>query len=102
MSAGLVRQDFAAMKILPGAERRCGDFLAQTRRARPCLPQRFNFADTNAKMNERELGFEERTHSLCAGKKKAHEKLPKRRDYLVRIYWWRILKSYKSPSSANE
>ena len=40
MSAGLARQDFAAMKILPGAKRRCGDFLAQTRRARPCLPQR--------------------------------------------------------------
>ena len=49
MSAGLARQDFAAMKILPGAKRRCGDFLAQTRRARPCLLQRFIFADTKAK-----------------------------------------------------
>lgn len=42
-------------KILPGVKRRCGDFLAQTWRARPCLPQRFTFADTKAKMNGKNL-----------------------------------------------
>jgi len=45
----------AATKILPGAERRCGDFLTQTRRAGPFLPQRFTFADTKAKMNEKRI-----------------------------------------------
>jgi len=49
MSAGLARQDFAAMKILPGAKRLGGDFLAQTRRAWPCLPQRFTFAKQKPK-----------------------------------------------------
>lgn len=46
----LKRQGFAAKNTT----RRRGDFFVQPRRARPCLPQRFNFADTKAKINERE------------------------------------------------
>lgn len=48
MSGGLVRQDFEAGKYYPEQSGVCR-FSSPNPEGRPCLPQRFNFADIKAK-----------------------------------------------------